>query len=46
MYAGIDALIRFFFKENPDLLTDDEYAIRWNELRWLSKEGLFRGIKI
>jgi hypothetical protein len=42
----MDALIRFFFKENPDLLTDDEYAIRWKELIWLSNEGLLKGIKL
>lgn len=46
LYAGIDALIRFHFKENPDLLTDEEYAIRWKELKWLSNEGFLRGIKL
>jgi hypothetical protein len=35
-----DALIRFYFKENPDTLSDDQYAQRIKELRWLAEEGL------
>lgn len=34
-----DALIRFFFKENPDGLNDVEYARRRKELKWLSQSG-------
>jgi len=39
-------MIRFFFKENPDELDDDEYVRRVKELRWLSDEGFLRGIKL
>jgi len=39
-------MIRFLFKENPDALDDDEYARRWAELKWLSKEGFLRGITL
>ncbi|MEA4916545.1 hypothetical protein [Proteiniphilum sp.] len=41
-----DAMIRFFFKENPDNLSDEDYASRLKELKWLSEEGLLRGIKL
>lgn len=44
--AGIDAMIRFFFKENPDNLSDEEYARRWKEINWLSGEGFLRGITL
>jgi hypothetical protein len=42
----LDAMIRFFFKENPDMLDDFEYAKRWKELQWLGSEGFLRGIKL
>jgi len=41
-----DAMIRFFFKENPDDLSDVDYAGRIKELKWLAGEGLLRGIKL
>ncbi len=39
-------MIRFFFKENPDLLSDEDYAVRIKELTWLGKEGFLRGIHL
>ncbi len=39
-----DALIRFYFKENPDKLSDFEYASRIKELAFLAKEGLLRSV--
>jgi hypothetical protein len=41
-----DAMIRLFFKENPDTLTDIEYARRIKEISWLAGEGFLRGIKL
>jgi len=41
-----DAMIRFFFKEDPDTLSDDEYARRIKELRWLADEGFLKGITL
>jgi hypothetical protein len=41
-----DAMIRFFFKENPDHLSDEEYARRIKELRWLADEGFLKGITL
>jgi len=41
-----DAMIRFFFKENPDHLDDEDYVRRVKELRWLSEEGFTKGIKL
>lgn len=31
----IDALLRFHFKIDPDLLDDDAWAKRWGELDWV-----------
>jgi hypothetical protein len=42
----IDAMIRFFFKENPEQLTDEEYASRFLEIKWLAKQGFLRGIML
>lgn len=39
-------MIRFFFKENPENLSDDEFVSRVKELRWLSDEGFLKGIKL
>jgi len=39
-----DAMIRYYFKENPDNLNDDQYADRIRELKFLSKEGLLKSI--
>ena len=41
-----DAMIRFFFKENPDFLCNEDYAARIKELKWLADEGFLRGIKL
>jgi len=38
-----NAMVRLFFKEDPDKLSDDEFARRIEELRWLSEEGFLRG---
>ena len=40
----LDAMIRFFYKENPDTLSDFEYAKRWNEIKWLGNEGFLKSI--
>jgi hypothetical protein len=37
-------MIRYFFKENPDLLSDKEFVWRQRELKWLSDEGFLKGI--
>jgi hypothetical protein len=39
-------MIRFFFKENPESLSDEEYTVRVKELVWLAKEGFLGGIKL
>jgi len=41
-----DAMIRFFFKEDPDTHSDDEYVRRIKELRWLADEGFLKGITL
>jgi hypothetical protein len=41
-----NAMIRFFFKENPDELSDVEFAQRVKELTFLSEEGFLKGIKL
>ena len=30
----INALLRFHFKMDPDLLSDEEWAISWEDLKW------------
>lgn len=40
-----DAMIRFHFKENPELLSDIDYASRIKELKWLADEGFLKGNK-
>ena len=37
-----DAMVRCVFKEDPDSLSDEEYARRIKEMRWLADEGLLR----
>lgn len=34
----ISALLRYFFKIDPDLLSDDEFYMRWGELKWCLKK--------
>jgi hypothetical protein len=46
MWWMIDAQIRFFFKENPDTLSDEEYCRRVKELKWLAEEGFLHGTKL
>jgi hypothetical protein len=41
-----DAMIRFFFKEDPDLLLDEDFVRRIKELRWLADEGFLKGITL
>ncbi len=41
-----DAMMRIFYKEDPDALSDEEYARRIKELTWLAEEGFLRGIKL
>lgn len=41
-----NAMIRFFFKENPEKLSDIEFVERIRELRFLADEGFLRGIKL
>ena len=38
-----DAMVRLLFKEDPDGLSDSEYARRVKEMRWLADEGFLRG---
>ena len=35
----IDTLLRLYFKIDPDALNDDEWAKRWNELKWALEKG-------
>ena len=39
-FAHKKALIRFFYKENPDELDIDQICQRLSELEWLSKLGV------
>jgi hypothetical protein len=39
-----DAMIRFYFKENPDSLDDYEFARRVKELKFLSEQGMLKSI--
>jgi hypothetical protein len=41
-----NAMIRFFFKENPEELSDMEFAVRVRELCFLAEEGFLKGIKL
>lgn len=42
--AQNDAMIRFYFKENPDRLDDYEYARRIKELKFLANEGMLKAL--
>jgi len=33
----MNALLRFYFKEDPDTLTDEQFAKRWNQLKFALK---------
>jgi hypothetical protein len=37
-----NAMIRFFFKENPERLSDMEFAQRVRELTFLAEEGFLK----
>ena len=39
-FAHHKALIRFFFKENPDDLDIDQFCQRLAEIEWLSQLGV------
>jgi hypothetical protein len=41
-----NAMIRFFFKENPERLDDVTFASRVQELRFLADNGFLRGINL
>jgi hypothetical protein len=41
-----DAQIRFFFKETPEALSDEDFAKRVKELKWLADEGFLSGIRL
>lgn len=34
----IDALLRYHFHLDPSQLSDDEWAMRWNELKWVREQ--------
>jgi hypothetical protein len=40
-----DAMIRFYFREDPDTLNDLEYTRRAKEILWLKEEGLIKAYK-
>lgn len=31
-------MLRYYFHLNPDELTDDEWAARWEELQWIREQ--------
>ncbi len=35
----IDTYLRLYFNIDPDALSDDDWAMRWNELKWALAEG-------
>lgn len=39
-------MIRFFFKENPEALSDEDFAQRVKELKWLADGGFLSGIRL
>lgn len=39
-FRKIDAQIRYYFKEDPKNLSDEEWATRYNEIAWLRKNIL------
>jgi len=41
-----NAQIRFLFKENPEALSDEDFAKRVKELKWLAEEGYLSGIRL
>lgn len=41
-----NAQIRFYYKENPDDLNDEEFARRVKELKWLAESGHLKGAKL
>jgi hypothetical protein len=34
----IDAMLVYYFKVNPDELTDEEYAMKFSQMKWVLKE--------
>lgn len=36
--SQIDAYIRYYFHENPDNMTDDEYWKAWGQLKFVLKQ--------
>lgn len=37
-WRKLDAQLRYYMHVDPDVLTDEEWAMRVNELRWLREE--------
>ena len=40
LFRLVNAQIRYYFKIDPSTLTDNEWAMYWNDLQWLRKEEL------
>jgi hypothetical protein len=38
--AQICAMIRYYFKIDPDALTDEQFYMRWSEIDWLISKGI------
>jgi hypothetical protein len=38
--AQIGAMIRYYFKIDPDTLTDEQFYLRWAEIDWLISKGI------
>jgi hypothetical protein len=36
--AQMDGLLRFYFKVDPDKLSDEEFSQRWAQLNWVLKK--------
>ncbi len=34
----VDAQIEYYLKRDPDTLSDEEWATKWNNLLWIRKE--------
>lgn len=41
----INAQLRYYYKIDPSTLTDNEWAMYWNDLEWLRKNELNNSIK-
>jgi len=41
-----NAMIRFYYKEDPNLLSDEELCFRIKELKFLAESGLLKAITL